>query len=151
MQHTKAELPILYVEDELSNWEVAELRLSKRFKLLWASTAQQACDLIRSNNGQFHAVLMDIQLKGSELDGIALTQLFRGKRVDNVPAFAQGLPKVECPIFFITAFGTLHARGELVDAGGDDLVTKPVDFLKLSNLLATTHMRRAMETLGSRG
>lgn len=136
---------VLYVEDEASNWEVTELRLKSRFKLVWAKSAEEACAAVRQFGGKFHAVLMDIQLKGSPLDGLQLTQLFRGKAVDfPVPAFAQGVPRVECPIFFVTAFGNVHSPETMDKAGGDAFVPKPVDFLKLSNLLATAAAKRAM-------
>jgi CheY-like chemotaxis protein len=139
---------VLYVEDEASNWEVTELRLKNRFKLVWAKTAEEACAAVRQFGGRFHAVLMDIQLKGSTLDGLQLTQLFRGKASGfAVPAFAKDLPLVESPIYFVTAFGAVHSRETMDAAGGDAFVPKPVDFVKLSNLLATTAMKRALASL----
>lgn len=137
---------VLYVEDEASNWEVTELRLRKKFKLLWARTDTEACALLRQYGPQLHAILMDVQLKGSQLDGLALTRLVRGK-LDAVPEFAQGVPKLDCPIFFVTAYGNLHSPEQMREAGGDSHVPKPVDFLKLSLLLAQSSMRRALETL----
>lgn len=139
---------VLYVEDEASNWEVTELRLKNRFKLVWAKTAEEACAAVRQFGGKFHAVLMDIQLKGSPLDGLQLTQLCRGKPADfEVPAFAKDLPAVDCPIFFVTAFGSLHSPEKMDAAGGDAYVPKPVDFLKLSNLLATAAAKKALASL----
>jgi CheY-like chemotaxis protein len=139
---------VLYVEDEVSNWEVTELRLKNRFKLVWAKTAEEACDAARQFGGQFHAVLMDIQLKGSPLDGLQLTQLFRGKAVTfEVPAFAKNLPRIDSPLFFVTAFGNLHSPEEMDAAGGDAFVPKPVDFVKLSNLLATAAAKRVLASL----
>lgn len=136
---------VLYVEDEASNWEVTELRLKSRFKLVWAKTAEEACAAVRQFGGKFHAVLMDIQLKGSPLDGLQLTQLFRGKATDfEVPAFAKDVPVVDCPIFFVTAFGSLHSPEKMDAAGGDAYVPKPVDFLKLSNLLATAAAKKVL-------
>jgi CheY-like chemotaxis protein len=148
---TSPERVVLYVEDEASNWEVTELRLRGRFTLLWAKTAEEACALVRERKGQFHAVLMDIQLKGSQLDGLQLTALFRGKPVGvPVPAFAEHLPVIDCPIFFVTAFGTVHGEQRMYDVGGDAFVPKPVDFVKLSNLLATTAAKRVLAALKPR-
>ncbi len=141
---------VLYVEDEPSNWEVTELRLRRKFKLLWARTDEEACALVRTHGPQLYAVLMDVQLKGSTLDGLALTRLFRGKDQGPLPAYAQGLPKLECPIFFVTAYGNLHSPEEMREAGGDSHVPKPVDFLKLTLLLAQNSMRQAMATLKPR-
>lgn len=138
---------VLYVEDEASNWEVTELRLRRKFKLLWARTDAEACALMRQYGTQLHAILMDVQLKGSQLDGLALTRLARGQNLGTLPDFAQGVPKLDCPIFFVTAYGNLHSPEQMREAGGDSHVPKPVDFLKLSLLLAQSSMRRALETL----
>lgn len=146
----RAEAPtqlVLYVEDEPANWEVTELRLRKKFKLLWARTDQEACALVRQYGPGLHAILMDVQLQGSALDGLALTRLFRGKPSGALPEFAQGLAAVACPIFFVTAYGNLHSPEEMDAAGGDAHVPKPVDFLKLTLLLARNSMKRAMDTL----
>lgn len=87
---------VLYVEDEPANWEVTELRLRKKFKLLWARTDREAIALVRQYGPQLHAVLMDVQLQGSALDGLALTRLFRGKAT-LPPEVAEGLTPLECP------------------------------------------------------
>lgn len=137
---------VLYVEDEPANWEVTELRLRKKFKLLWARTDREAIALVRQYGPQLHAVLMDVQLQGSALDGLALTRLFRGKAT-LPPEVAEGLTPLECPIFFVTAYGNLHSPEEMDAAGGDAHVPKPVDFVKLTLLLARTSMKRAMDTL----
>jgi len=141
------EKTVLYVEDEESNWEVTELRLRKHYKLLWARTDVEACALVRQYGPTLHAVLMDVQLKGSQLDGMALTKLLRGKPVAGAPDFANGLPTLACPIFFVTAYGNLHSNDEFHEAGGDAHVPKPVDFVKLSLLLARSSMQRAMDSL----
>lgn len=138
---------VLYVEDEPANWEVTELRLRRKFKLLWARTDQEACALVRQYGPQLYAILMDVQLQGSALDGLALTRLFRGKASGPLPEFAQGLAPVTCPIFFVTAYGNLHSPQEMDAAGGDAHVPKPVDFLSLTLLLARNSMKRAMDTL----
>jgi CheY-like chemotaxis protein len=138
---------LLYVEDEPSNWEVTELRLRKKFKLLWARTDREACSMVRQYGPKLEAVLMDVQLHGSVLDGLALTRLFRGQKSATTPDFAEGLPTLNCPIFFVTAYGTLHSTAELNAAGGDAHVPKPVDFVKLSLLLAQSSMKRALDSM----
>lgn len=138
---------VLYVEDEPANWEVTELRLRKKFKLLWARTDQEACALVRQYGPQLYAVLMDVQLQGSALDGLALTKVLRGTASGKVPGFAEGLAPVACPIFFVTAYGNLHSPEEMQAAGGDAHVPKPVDFVSLTLLLARHNMKRAMDTL----
>lgn len=140
---------VMYVEDEPANWEVTELRLRNKFKLLWARTDAEACAFVRQYGAQLHAVLMDVQLRGSALDGLMLTRLFRGQALPlpTLPGYAEGVPTLTCPIFFVTAYGNLHSPQEMDAAGGDAHVPKPVDFVKLSLLLAQSNMKRAMESL----
>lgn len=138
---------VLYVEDDPGNWEVAELRLRARFRLVWARTDREACELATKFATSLHAVLMDVELKGSQLDGRELTKLFRGRPDAQRPDFARDVPKLECPLFFVTAFGNLHGDDALKQCGGDGVVPKPVDFVKLTLLLARTNMQRAMNTL----
>lgn len=134
---------VLYVEDEPDNWEVTELRLRRRYRLLWARTDEEAVALVKTHGPALYAILMDVQLKGSRLDGLALTRLFRGRST----AWVGDVPAVECPIFFVTAYGNLHSPEEMEQAGGDAHVPKPVDFFKLSNLLARDSAKRAMASL----
>lgn len=137
---------VLYVEDEESNWEVTQLRLRKHYKLLWARTDVEACSLVRQYGPTLHAVLMDVQLKGSQLDGLQLTRVLRGKPVEGAPDFARALLPIGCPIYFVTAYGNLHSGDEFTQAGGDAHVPKPVDFVKLSLLLARSSMQRVMDS-----
>lgn len=140
--------PVLYVEDEALNWEVVELRLGQRFALKWAKSAEEACAEVRAQKGDFLAILMDIQLSGSALDGIQLTRVLRGKADPaTLPAYARGLPKVTCPIFFVTAYGDLYSGPSLTEAGADGWLPKPVDFMKLLTLLARANAMRAVAAL----
>jgi CheY-like chemotaxis protein len=138
---------LLYVEDEPANWEVTEMRLGKKFRMLWARNDREACRIVIDQGPQLAAVLMDLQLKGSVLDGLDLTRLFRGKRGPHLPDYALDVATLSCPIYFVTAHGSLYSETELDEAGGDAHVPKPVDFVKLSLLLARSNMQRAMNTL----
>lgn len=132
---------LLYVEDEAENREVARLRLSADYDLLFATNDVEACRLLAERGRDLAAVLMDIQLQGSALDGIALTRLVRGK-LDRatLPRFAQDVPVLEVPILFVTAYGKKHPRTELDEAGGDELIAKPVDFVELTLALTRLHL-----------
>ena len=141
-------LSVLYVEDEASNWEVTELRLRSKYALRWAKSDEEACEFVRKEGDRLHAILMDVQLKGSTLDGLQLTRLFRGKLpLADQPNYAKRLPILSCPIFFVTAYGNLHSPIEMDAAGGNGHVPKPVDFFKLTLLLANASARRAIEAL----
>lgn len=137
---------VLYVEDESENWEVTELRLRERFKLLWARNDREACEIVRHQSNDLYAILMDIQLKGATLDGIQLTRLFRGTLPSHQrPAYAAGIAAVDTPILFVTAYGNRYSEQELLEVGGSHFLTKPVDFVKLMLALAKFNLRKALQ------
>lgn len=133
---------LLYVEDDDDNWEVAELRLGKSYDLLRAANDVDACRLIRERRGDIHAVLMDIELRGSELNGVELTSLLRGNTLPQgrvLPAYARNLPTLSRPVVYVTAHGARYTNVQLLLSGADKVISKPVDFgdlqLALSELL----------------
>ncbi len=128
---------ILYVEDEDMNWEVAEHALRSRYKLTRARNAHEAFAAVTKD--RFDAILMDIQLKGSSLDGIEITRVLKGlpiaKPKDNAVA------PLQTPIIFVTAFASLYSKDTLQASGGAEVLTKPVDFATLSLTLTRLMMR----------
>jgi CheY-like chemotaxis protein len=141
---TRAPLPrILYVEDEDENWELAQLWLEGRYELVRAVDAQSTCAAVKAANGTLRAILMDIQLAGSSLDGIELTRLLRGSLPrDGLPPYARDVPVVRAPIYFVTAYGGRYQERELREAGGTRLLPKPVDFDALCQALETDAVPR---------
>ncbi|MDB4974747.1 MAG: sensor hybrid histidine kinase [Myxococcaceae bacterium] len=135
---------LLYVEDDDSNWRVAELRLSQGYDLLRASSSEQACRTVQQRGPGLSAILMDIELRGSELNGVELTRLFRGKRSEReLPAYARDVPTLDnVPIIFVTAHGAKYSDADLIAAGGDKVIAKPVDFGALSVALTQLHLAR---------
>jgi len=132
---------ILYVEDNDDNWVVAELRLGKQFDLLRARTDREACELLVQHGDGLSGVLMDIELLGSTLNGIDLVRLIRGRIAPlGLPEFARRVPTLAVPILFVTAHGQTYSKAELLGAGGDALITKPVDFKVLNMELMRLHV-----------
>jgi CheY-like chemotaxis protein len=128
---------LLYVEDNDDNWEVAQLRLSQVYDLVRASTSREACEVLRQQRSQLDLILMDIELRGSELTGIELTKLLRGDPLDvEVPDYAQNLPPFGKPIVFVTALGASFSEAQLLDLGGTRVISKPVDFQELRAAVA---------------
>lgn len=126
---------VLYVEDDDDNWEIAELRLSKNFDLIRAVNDEQACRVLRDRRGEIDVVLMDIELRGSELNGVELTELLRGNELRNrssLPAYARDLPPLSKPVVYVTAHGARYRGVELPLTGADKVISKPVDFIALS-------------------
>ncbi|MEL6547313.1 MAG: hypothetical protein AAFQ82_22000, partial [Myxococcota bacterium] len=92
---------ILYVEDEESNWDVVELRLSKAYDVRFARNSREACEQLKGD-ARFSAILMDVQLRGSDHDGLELAALLRDGPGPRENEFTQGLPEYarEIPILF---------------------------------------------------
>jgi CheY-like chemotaxis protein len=136
-------LPLLYVEDNDDNWEVVKLRMNRTYDITRAANDREACaELVRAK--EFYAVLMDIELSGSRLNGIQLTRLLRGTLPQaERPRYAENLPVSSVPILFVTAYGSAYSQKELLEAGGDGVLLKPVDFTKLSLALTNCHLNRA--------
>jgi CheY-like chemotaxis protein len=141
---------VLYVEDDPQNFEVAELRLGKRYTLLHAPDDVTACRMLEKHGGQLAAILMDIELKGSALDGLALTRLVRGRRGENPPTYTNNVPNLKTPVFIVTAYVGQYPPATLQEAGADNSFTKPVDFVKLSLALATASAKAAISSLGGK-
>jgi CheY-like chemotaxis protein len=133
---------LLYVEDDEENWEVAEYRLAAGYQIVRARDAVEACAALRTHGGALYGILMDIELRGSDLNGIELTELFRGKRTHDLPLYARNLPTVTRPIIFVTAHGARYTDVELMLFGADSVIAKPVDFAALSRALDSLASKR---------
>lgn len=129
---------ILYVEDEEMNWAMAHKRLRSGYDLTQAPTSTAVFDTLRATS--YDLILMDIQLKGSDLDGMEICRILRGLNTAPPPSYAAGVLFSE-PIIFMTAYGARYQRDDLIAAGGNELVTKPVDFATLSLALTRLLMR----------
>ncbi|MET0339992.1 MAG: response regulator [Polyangiales bacterium] len=128
---------LLYVEDDDDNWEVAELRIGRAYALTRAANDEQACRILRERHASLAAILMDIELRGSELNGVELTELFRGNTLAGraLPAYARDLPTFSKPVIYVTAHGVRYTDVQLMLTGADRVVTKPVDFGTLTAVL----------------
>lgn len=132
---------VLYVEDEDTNWEVAELSLRGRYDLVRARNARECFELLKKH--KYELVLMDIQLSGSELDGVQITNILKGLYAEEAPEFTTGVRLQGAPIVFMTAYAARYSKAELLEAGGDELVTKPVDFTRLALVVSRLMVRNA--------
>lgn len=133
---------ILYVEDNVINAKVMKLGMRKDYDVVVAATAKEACAAIQSQVDAFTVILMDIELQNSDLDGIELTRLFRG-RLDahDLPPHIRA-PLVECPIIIVTAYQERFSEDFLSQAGADASLRKPVNMQELRELVKTLVARR---------
>jgi CheY-like chemotaxis protein len=130
---------LLYVEDDDDNWEVAEYRLSESYDVIRAATAEEACQLVRARRDEIDLILMDIELRGSDLNGVELTELLRGNSLPSsktVPAYARNLPPVSKPVIYVTAHGKRYTNVQLMLSGADKVIAKPVNFADLRNAVS---------------
>lgn len=125
---------VLYVEDEDINWEIAQHELEGRFDITRATSPREAFALLARQ--RFHLILLDIQLSGSDIDGVAMAKLLKGRYPGPTPDYAFGVRAENTPIIFVTAYTTLYPRDKALAAGGDDIIAKPVDFTRLSLAVA---------------
>ena len=135
---------VLYVEDEDTNWEVAEHALRGGYDLMRARNAQETFAALERE--RFDLVLMDIQLSGSDLSGIDITKVLRGMPLARAATY-DGVRLPTTPIVFVTAYGSLYSREHLLAAGGTDMVAKPVCFPAMSLLMSRLIARRVQATL----
>ena len=134
---------VLYVEDDPINHEVARARLAKKYQVLIAASDREACAISRQHAEAINVILMDIELQGSRLNGIDLTRLLRGTLPeDQRPSYALNVPTLAVPILFVTAYGARFGQAELIAAGGDAVLHKPIDFVQLMAAMTRTHLRR---------
>ncbi|HJL19875.1 MAG TPA: hypothetical protein RMH99_29700 [Sandaracinaceae bacterium LLY-WYZ-13_1] len=135
--------PVLYVELDDEGFDETTARLRRAYKLVRAQRDREACALIREHHRELVAVLLDVDMPGSVLDGILLTRILRG-RVPSaaVPPFARDLPAIDVPIVLVTERPASYSEHEMVRYGGDRLMPKPLEIHKLTLTLAEWHLQR---------
>lgn len=135
-QQTVGSKPLLYVEDNAINSKVVRYGMRGYYDVTVAMNAREACDQLRAQQGEFAAILMDIELQGSELDGIQLTRLFRGLlQADEIPDYVHDLMVVDIPIIIVSAYLERYSQEFLTRAGASACLSKPVNLPRLRDLL----------------
>lgn len=120
---------ILYVEDDDANWQITERYLRGKFELRRAKHSREAFELTAKE--AFDLILLDIELAGSEHDGIRICRIMRGLEpmpwgMDR-PAWLNDT----IPVVVVTAYVARYPREELLKHGCNEVVTKPVDYTRL--------------------
>ena len=121
---------VLYVEDEDSNWNVTELHLRGKYILKRARDAKETFRILREE--KFDLILLDIQLAGSDYDGIEICKILRKLPGQLIPEEARDLDYRKVPVVFVTAYTEHYTKSLLTMAGGNDVINKPVDFARLN-------------------
>jgi PAS domain S-box-containing protein len=104
---------ILIVEDDEDSQAYVETILGEAFRLLKASTAREARQLLAREHGEIRVVLMDLSLKGDE-DGLALTRHVRSQAALR-----------DLPVIATTAHALQEWRLSAAEAGCNAFLSKP--------------------------
>ncbi|MCC6332801.1 MAG: response regulator [Myxococcales bacterium] len=139
---------ILYVEDDADTFRLAHLRLQQKYRLLHAATDREACAQLEVWGEKLYAVLMDLELQGSLLDGLALVRLIRGQLpAGQSPPYARRVPALSVPVLVLTASTARHTEAEARAMGATHFATKPIDFARLNLALAQVNIQSVMARL----
>jgi CheY-like chemotaxis protein len=139
---------VLYVDVEDESFQRSSDLLRHAYKLVRAQKDRDACELIRSHHRELVAVMLDVDMPGSVLDGILLTRVLRGRVPPQaVPPFARNLPDLDVPIVLVTERAQGYSDDEMVRYGGDRLMRKPMEIHKLTLTIAEWHLQRTAGAL----
>ncbi len=116
-------LRFLLVDDSQTNREVVERLLTlEGAHVVAAEHGQEALDFLKSGKEAVDAVLMDVQMP--VMDGLTAIRMIRGD-----------LGLRHLPIVALTAGVLDEERHQVLDAGADDFVSKPIDLEALVGIL----------------
>lgn len=118
-------LKILLAEDNLVNQKIATRILEKKgWNVVTANNGKDAVD--KFSSGRFDLILMDAQMP--ELDGVEATRMIR--QIEQSAG-------THIPIIALTARAMQSDRQNMLNAGMDGYVAKPIDREKLFNEIQT--------------
>jgi signal transduction histidine kinase/CheY-like chemotaxis protein len=121
-------LHILLAEDsQINQMVVVETFHAHQWNIVIANNGEEAVQAFRKaaqSNNPFDVVLMDVQMP--KMDGLAATTIIRSQERTG-----------HTPIIGLTAHATQHDAEICFEAGMDEVVTKPIDFGKLYEAMAT--------------
>lgn len=118
-------MKILYVEDNKINAVVMDKMLSKHAcDVITVESANTALQQV--NASVFDLILVDINLGVNQMDGCELLRKFR--LIDTLKSI---------PIYAVTAYALPGDEAHFLQKGFDQYFSKPVDFEKLLNVIAT--------------
>ena len=109
-------LNILIVEDDVTIRELLSYNLKKNFKILEATSAEEAMEVCEHNN--IHLILLDWMLP--EMSGLSFLRTIKKQKNNS-----------EIPVIFVTAREDEKDKIAGLTSGADDYITKPFSHLEL--------------------
>ena len=108
---------VLVVDDNQANLKLLRVRLSAEyFEVVLASSGQQALDICARS--QCDIVLLDVMMPG--IDGFEVARRLKANPATH-----------HIPIIMVTALDQTSDRVKGLEAGSDDLLTRPIDDIAL--------------------
>jgi two-component system sensor histidine kinase BarA len=121
-ENQRPNVSVLLVDDNLANLQLAsELLRDLNTQVVQANSGKQAIEACHEN--EFDVIFMDIQMPG--MDGMEATRHIR--------KMEQG--KRRTPIIALTAHTITEQKAELLIAGMDDCISKPVNETQLAHII----------------
>jgi signal transduction histidine kinase/DNA-binding NarL/FixJ family response regulator len=118
-------LNILLAEDDAASAKLALIFLARQgHRIVRVANGREALEQLRTK--PFDAVLMDLEMP--EMDGY--------QAVRRIRADARGDFDPAIPVIALTAHSLPEVREKIVSCGMSGMITKPVDFYRLSRVLA---------------
>jgi diguanylate cyclase (GGDEF)-like protein len=125
---------LLIVDDIADNRAVLARRLGRQgFLIVEAESGERALDLIGA--GHFDLILLDVMMPG--LDGVEVLKRIRARHAP-----------MQLPVIMVTAKADGSDVAESLEAGANDYITKPVDFIAaLARIKTQLDRKRAKDEL----
>ena len=112
---------ILVVDDKEVNRNLLRQMLTRKgYDVSEAADGREAIDVVNTNANEIDIVLMDIMMPG--MDGYEAADKIKALSKDN-----------HLPIIYVTALRAEESLSTALAAGGDDFITKPVNFAVLES------------------
>lgn len=111
---TKLPPRVLIVEDDATNLFVARKLLGQHCSVSCATNDREAFEQLHQTS--FDVILMDINLGGDSMDGVAIMRHIR-----------ESHPQWSMPIFAVTSYAMPEDRDKYLNAGFDRYFPKPID------------------------
>ena len=122
-------LPILYVEDDKTNFDIAERILSTQFQVTWAKSPDEARAHLKSNLPAL--ILLDIEFSGHTESGLDFLSALRSRHINTT------LPVQGLPVVILSASSASYDQRELRSYGADGAIFKPIDPEELISICHT--------------
>lgn len=115
---SKSKIKILAVDDNIVNLKVlSQFLLKQNYEVISAESGEEAIEIFKSENPDI--ILMDIMMEG--MNGLEATAKIKALSGDHW-----------VPVIFMSALASDEDKIRGLDVGGDDYITKPIEF----NILA---------------